>query len=225
MATEVETLTGLAGEEQLLAGSRSAAYRLYAEAMIYPDDEFCQWVDEGGLVEALRGTLEGVSPGLIPENGAWDALRDAGGEDELAVEYTRLFDAGASGPPCPLYGGLYGGARMKVMEEAVRFYNHFGLTMSDEPRELPDHLSTALEFAHYLAYCEAEALRDGSDAGPYRRAQRDFIERHLGKWIPKLCEKLHAEKAAPYYMCTLEGLAALLVWDVERLLREEPRSS
>ncbi|MCP4038274.1 MAG: hypothetical protein GY733_15140, partial [bacterium] len=126
------------------------------------------------------------------------ALRTTGEEDDLAVEYTRLFDVGASGPPCPLYGGLYGGARMKVMEEAVRFYNHFGLHLSDERRELPDHLQLQLEFLHFLAFREAEALQAGEDPGSWRRAQRDFIARHPGAWLPKLRAKLEANAPPPY---------------------------
>ncbi len=63
---------------------------------------------------------------------------------------------------------------MKTMEEAVRFYNHFGLSMADDPRELPDHLTTEVEFLHFRAFRAAEALTAGGDAGPYLRAERDF---------------------------------------------------
>ena len=94
---------------------------------------------------------------------------------DLHHELFDLFEVGASGPPCALYGGLHSEARMKTMEEALRFYHHFGLTLSEAARELPDHLSTQLEFLHFLAFREAEALDSGLDAGPYRRAQRDFV--------------------------------------------------
>ncbi len=193
--------------------------------MIYPDAGFKEWVQDGELVESLLGALSDISPALCEGSGSWDALRDAGVEDELEIEYTRLFEAGPKGPLCPLYGGLYGGIRMKVMEEAARFYNHFGLTLSGTPQELSDHLTTELEFMHYLAYREAEAQREGVDAGPYRRGQRDFIERHPGSWIPTLCIRLDEVEAAPFYAATLHGLRALLEWDSERLQREEPRSS
>jgi len=223
MAEQGEFLTGLDGQAELLAAARSGAYRLFAEAMIFPDGDALAWIQEGQLADALYEHLGRIDPALCEELSCWAALRDAGPDDTLAIEYTRLFDAGAKGPPCALYGGLYGGARMKVMEEAVRFYNHFGLTLSETPRELPDHLATQLEFVHYLAYREAECLRDGRDPGPYRRAQRDFLERHLGSWIPKLCERLRDEKALPFFARLVERLGALLAWDVERLHREVPR--
>lgn len=224
MLEQGEFLTGLDGREQLLAAARSSAYRLFAEAMRFPHDDGLAWIREGRLADALREQLSEIDPALGEVPACWVALRDAGpDEDTLAIEYTRLFDAGAKGPPCPLHGGLYGGARMKVMEEAVRFYNHFGLTLSEAPRELPDHLATQLEFVHYLAYREAECLRDGRDPGPYQRAQRDFLERQPGSWIPKLSERLREEKALPLYAQLVERLAALLTWDVERLHREVPR--
>jgi DMSO reductase family type II enzyme chaperone len=180
------TLTELTGDEERTAAARSRSYELFARLFDYPDRDFGEAIRSGELAETIRQTLSSVDPSLL-EDSDWDALANAGEEeDDLAIEYTRLFDVGASGPPCPLCGGLYGGARMKTMEEAVRFYNHFGLTLSDSPREMPDHITTELEFLHFLAFREAEALQSGGDPGPFRRAQRDFAARHPGRWIPKL---------------------------------------
>ena len=151
---------------------------------------------------------------MIAADADWDALRDAGADDEeIAVEYTRLFEVGTSGPPCALYGGLYNDARMKTMEEAVRFYNHFGLTLSEDPRELPDHLTTQLEFLHFLAFREAEALHEGLDPGPYRRAQRDFVARHPGRWVPELLKRLERAKAGPFYAALFGVIASWLARD------------
>ncbi|MEN8183104.1 MAG: molecular chaperone TorD family protein, partial [Myxococcota bacterium] len=147
----------------------------------------------------------------------WRALRDAGVDDELAVEYTRLFEVGASGPPCPLYGGLYGGARMKTMEEAVRFYRHFGLNLSDDPRELPDHLTTELEFLHYLAFRETQALQERADPSPYRRAQRDFVARHPGRWVPRLRDRIESQDPPPFFRELVGLLAGFLEFEGERL--------
>ena len=59
-------------------------------------------------------------------------------DDGLAIEYSRLFDPiGPSGPACPLNSGALVGddGRMKLLEELVRFYNHFGLTAAGAPGE------------------------------------------------------------------------------------------
>ena len=212
-APAVETLTSVEGPEQELAAARSRAYALFVEALTYPDDELRETLTDGGLAEPLRECLTAISTEITNSPECWRALQEVGDTDDLAIEFTRLFDAGASGPPCPLYGGLYAGDRMAKMEEAVRFYNHFGLTLSDEQRELPDHITTELEFMHFLAYREVEALQAGVDPGSYRRAQRDFVKRNLASWIPKLCERLEKEGAATYFQTLLGLLAELLKAD------------
>jgi DMSO reductase family type II enzyme chaperone len=214
---ELEKLSDPAGQR---AGARSRAYAAFAEMFGYPDKEYFEAVRSGTLAEALREVLANVDPSLVEGgDGHWEALSNAGdGEDDLAVEFTRLFDVGASGPPCPLYGGLYGGARMKTMEEAVRFYNHFGLTLSDSPHELPDHLTTELEFLHFLAFREAQSLEQGDDPGAYRRAQRDFLARHLGRWIPKMRTKLEGEDPMPFFLELVRRLESFLMNDGAHLV-------
>ncbi|MFQ5514471.1 MAG: molecular chaperone TorD family protein [Myxococcota bacterium] len=204
-----EVLQDLESPGERAAAAHSRAWRLFAEAFGYPEGPLLEAIREGALANALRDVLAAIGC-LVDESIDWDALRNAGRDDELAVEYTRLFDVGVSGPPCPLYGGLYGDARMKTMEEAVRFYNHFGLTLSEEPRELPDHLTTELEFLHYLAFREAEALQTGADPGPFQRAQRDFVARHPGRWVPRLRERLAAQDPPPFYLELVRALEALL---------------
>jgi DMSO reductase family type II enzyme chaperone len=216
-----EVLEKLTDPEGQHAAARSRVYAAFAEIFEYPDAEYFEAVRSGTLAEALREVLRNVDPSLAEEGekGGWQALTQAGDDkDDLAVEFTRLFDVGASGPPCPLYGGLYGGARMKTMEEVVRFYNHFGLTLSESPHELPDHLTTELEFLHFLAFREAQTLEKGEDAGPYRRAQRDFLARHLGRWIPKMRAKLEGESPMPFFLALVHRLESFLLFDGAHLV-------
>jgi DMSO reductase family type II enzyme chaperone len=193
-------------------------YALFTEALAYPEDDLRETLAQGGLMIPLRESLTTLSPRFSPSDPRWQALQDVGSSEDLAIEHTRLFDVGASGPPCPLYGGLYGGGdRMKKMEEAVRFYNHFGLTLSEAQRELPDHISTQLEFMHYLSYREAEALHADVDAAAYRRAQRDFVERHLGRWVPELLEGLEQQEAGAYIRTLVSFLVEFLAWEQDEL--------
>ncbi len=189
--------------------ARSRAWRLFGAALDYPEGEALADIQSGALAQALASALSEIDPALAAGLDL-DALRGAGDSDALAVEYTRLFDVGASGPPCPSYGGVWGSARMKTMEEAVRFYNYFGLSLADDPKELPDHLTTELEFLHFLSFRAAEVRAAGGDAGPYLRAERDFIQRQLLTWIPKLAAKLAEQKAAGFFVAYARGLEALL---------------
>jgi hypothetical protein len=161
-----ETLQQPSSPEQQIAVARSSAFRLFVEALQYPDEELMEVIRGGQLADAIRTAFEALDPGLS-EGIDWEALKDGGSGDDLGVEYTRLFDVGVSGPPCPLCGGLYTGARMKTMEEAVRFYNFFGLSLSGGPRELPDHLSTELcsRTPRALSRASAEPDRRSGRAG------------------------------------------------------------
>ncbi len=196
---------------------RAVLYRVFAEAFEYPDDEWTETIRSGLLSDRLRELLAIGDPECASE-AEWARLTEAGEDDDLAVEYTRLFDVGSSGPPCPLYGGEYSGGRMRTMEETVRFYNHFGLTMSESPHELPDHLVAQLEFLHYLAYREAEALEAGADAEPFERAERDFLVRHPGRWVPELAERLAANECMPFFEELTRRLAGFLEADTKRLV-------
>ncbi|MBW2242065.1 MAG: molecular chaperone TorD family protein [Deltaproteobacteria bacterium] len=204
--------------EARAAAARSHAYAALAQLFAYPDVELREDIQNGALETALRTILRDIDPALV-EPANWSALGDAGVEpDDLAVEYTRLFDAGTGGPPCPLHGGLYAGTRMKTMEEAVRFYNHFGLTLADEPRELPDHLITQLEFMHFLAFREANALESGEDSKPFRCAQRDFLSRHPGRWVPELRSRVGSQEPMPFFGELVARLGDFLAHDQAHLI-------
>jgi DMSO reductase family type II enzyme chaperone len=102
---------------------------------------------------------------------------------------------------------------MEATEELVRFYDFFGLSLSEGQREEPDHLLTELEFLHYLAYQEAGLASAGESTEGVLRAQHDFIARHPGAWIPVLHSRLMVHGAPRFYI----ELVRLL----ERFLRAE----
>jgi DMSO reductase family type II enzyme chaperone len=194
------------------AEARSRAWALFAQALGYPEGELLEAIASGALRDALVETLGAVSPRLAAELER-EALCVPGAGDALAAEYTRLFDVGTKGPPCPLHGGLWAGDRMKNMEEVLRFYRHFGLAVAGEagqPGELPDHLALELEFLHYLAFRAHEAALEGGDAGSFARAERDFVARHPGRVVPLLRAKLAAQKAPAFYLALVGALAGLL---------------
>ncbi len=190
----------------------SELYLLLANLFSYPDQEVVDAINDGAVADKLQALTRKVAPEMVDDIN-WTALKNSGEADNtLQVDYTGLFDISNDGAPrCSLYGGDYiGGSRMKTMEDVVRFYNHFGLTMSNAPRELPDHIITELEFMHYLSFNEAECLRDGEDADGFRRAQRDFLGRHLKRWIPELGIKMVGHNA-PEYLIELAGFLEKII--------------
>lgn len=174
--------------------NRSRIYSVIAESFRYPTAEFFDQVHSGRYRAALAALFSEL-PYVFTE---WEApvasthLPERLGED-LEVEFCRLFDIGPGGPPCPLVEGSYREDRKVVLKELILFYNHFGLSYSEGAQdERPDHLCTEMEFLHYLTFKEVNALQKGVPPDAYRRAQKDFIRRHLAVWIPQAARRVEA---------------------------------
>jgi DMSO reductase family type II enzyme chaperone len=191
-------LTALHGEAERVAAARSRLYQLLGGVFAFPDEELFAALRDGTVRRLFAAAAAELPYDLAPALGSeLSAVGDAYAAFES--EYIRLFDVGAAGPPCPLYGGTYVGDRMKTMEDAVRFYNYFHLHMAPQMRELPDHITTQLEFLHYLTFREAELCQQGVDPGSLRRATRDFLARHPCKWIPRLQARLAKQETIPFF--------------------------
>lgn len=108
-------------------------------------------------------------------------------EDETGyltgAEYIEAFDMAASNEAASIHEtGYVDMDRSALFEELVRFYEHFGLRRNQDA-ELPDHISVELEFMHFLGELERHALERGDDVESVRRAERDFIDRHLRRLL------------------------------------------
>jgi DMSO reductase family type II enzyme chaperone len=216
-ANSNKTNDNKAPQELSPIAKRSFLYGVFAESFGYPKDELLQAISSGALKDRLCELLTDLYPEIV-EDVDWAALSDVGDkEDSLAAEYTRLFDVGVSGPPCALDGGIYHGPQMKNMEEVVRFYNHFGLTMTAAMNEMPDHLTIELEFLHFLSYGEDELNKNSDDVADYQRGQRDFIARHPGRWIPLMREKLEQAEPRPFFSVLVQLLNDFIAAELSRL--------
>ncbi len=200
-------VTPVTDEEKGVA-SRSNIYRALAMSFDFFDRDFFEYLNSGGLFGALSA-LTGLLPYRIE---APPDLRSShyASFDDFSADYIRIFDAAPGGPPCPLYEGFYAQDRQVVMGDLMRFYDYFDLKLNPQQKEMPDHIAVEMEFMHYLTFREAGALQRGKDVSPYRRAQRDFFERHLLKWIPKVTAKLQALPPPAYFGSFFGFLNALL---------------
>ncbi len=215
----IAELDNVKGVEQTVRARRSQMYRFLAESFRYPDKEFLHLIKKGEYLQYALAILHEIPFEVRVEEGALSGrlLKDVS-QDDFEAEFVRIYDAGPGGPPCPLYEGKYAANRMGNMEELVRFYNNFGLSVAEAPeRELPDHITTELEFMHYLTFKEVLALQRNEDLSAYVFAEIDFLERHPATWLPQLHEKSEkifsakvpnlCEPAVSFY-CGLVGLAA-----------------
>ncbi len=191
-------LMSLDTQAEPTTASRSRLYQLLAMAFTFPGEEFFQAVADGTFAAAVADACAGL-PYRLSDLPRLDLGSATLSYTDFQSEYIRLFDVGAAGPPCPLYGGVYIGDRMKNMEDATRFYNFFHLRLSPELHELPDHITTELEFLHYLTFRETELRQQGRDPGSLLRAERDFLARHLCKWVPRMEARLAKQECPPFF--------------------------
>jgi DMSO reductase family type II enzyme chaperone len=228
---EIENITE---PDQIVRARRSQMYRFLAESFRYPDGDFLTMIKDGSYGTAAGTILKEIPFDVVKDEQGLSGqqLRDVS-QDDFEAEFVRIFDAGPGGPPCPLYEGKYAADRMVNMEDLVRFYNHFGLSVAEaQERELPDHITTELEFLHYLAFKEVLALQRDEAPSPYCRAEIDFLRRHPVRWLPQLLEKTVkvsaakipnlCEPALAFYRSLIELTAHFCEGDLKHLTTLHP---
>ncbi len=191
--------------QAVAAGARSRLYALLARAFRYPEDG--SW---DGLPQALQEAASSL-PYPLEVSYLQEAPRPE--------DYVYAFEVGGPyGPPCFIYEGEFGGGRLKVMEDVLRFYDHFGLqpTQDEGRRDRPDHLATELEFMHALTFLEAKALEEGEDPTPYRQAQREFLRFHLADFAAAVASRL-AGMGVPFYSAAAQVAHRLCAQDLRFL--------
>lgn len=214
-------IQGLQSRHELTAAARSALYHRLAEAFAFPTPGLVAEVASGEFLAGLLAEAAELPFELEPDADAQAALADSIAFDELQGEYVRLFDVGPGRPPCPLYEGSHRNGRMKIMEELVRFFEHFGLR--PHPGDQPDHLCAELEFMHYLAFKEAAALSRQGRAMAFVLAQHDFLERHLRRWLPRLRARLEGLEPPPFYRALCRLADDLVAHDLRYLKRRRAK--
>jgi len=190
---------------------RSKLYQVLQAPYRYPDEELHAELAAGRWLARLETASEALPFAVPPAAG----LREPPAKlEDAQVEYSRLFDVGPGGPPCSLFGGHYENDRLRVMEETIRFYDFFGLRFDRDVGIFPDHMAVELEFMAYLAGQPPGSTNGGS----FLRAQRDFIERHLCRWVPQLERAVADQAELPFYRALISFTAGFLEADRQYLV-------
>ena len=203
--------------------------------------ELAALLERAGLYRALARTfadprslnpddvvvgLERLMPSAerAPWAGHWRAAARAWRSTEpkpLAAEYSRLFQGQA---PCPPRESAYGdgrriGGRQAELADIRGFYEAFGVAPATSVPDLPDHVSTELEFYALLllktAYAAAEGLEEQRQVS--ERATNAFLEDHLGRWLAAFRKRLEEYGAASPYPESARLVEAVVEEECERL--------
>jgi DMSO reductase family type II enzyme chaperone len=186
-----------------MALQRSSLYQHLAEMLTYPSESLLQSCRTGDRDKEISELLS-----AFPYELSWPGDTCAADDvvSKLPSEYMRVFELPIDGQPCALYGGVYTGNRREVMEELLRYYRLFGLSVDKSLNEdLPDSIPTLLEFFQFLTHKEAGAT-DADEVASVRLVQKDILERHLTKWIPAIQTPLVQRKPPAFYRSTIDLL-------------------
>ena len=186
-----------------------SSQRLTVEAQIYgilsqmyssPEDTHT-WCE---LVVALRQAFALLDvPCAIESMEKIEAyLRDLPDTLPLAKEYVRLLRGPVRAVVYPYESLHIDGEVMGHSTQAVlELYGEAGLGMSQDFRDLPDHISAELEFMGYLCAKEAACVEDGDESGHehFGRLRRSFLDNHLLKWLPSFTGEIIRNTVSPFY--------------------------
>jgi TorA maturation chaperone TorD len=110
---------------------------------------------------------------------------------DLAVEFARLFLGVGRMPFHPSESSYVTREHLvmqKPRDEVLKLYKAMGVTKVSGFAEPEDHVALELRFMAHLCEKVGAALleNDLPKAKRYFEIQRDFLNEHLGKWVPEL---------------------------------------
>jgi TorA maturation chaperone TorD len=140
----------------------------------------------------------------------------------LKIEFTRLF-VGPYSLPAPPYGSVYIDHERKVMGDstmdAKNRYQSFGLDISNNIKEVPDHITVELEFMFFLIFKEIESIQ--SDASDKTQEillhQKAFLNDHLNRWVPDFTDCVIEHAGTEFYRNLAKATRIFIAEEVETL--------
>ncbi len=167
-------------------------YRFLAVCFYLPQKEVFA---EENLLENLTLSLKKVCPEAAPFSMKMGEALPRYSSEDLSIEYAKLF-VGPYELKAPPYGSVYLDRERRVMGdstmEVIKAYEEQGLSIDNEFREVPDHISVELEFMYYLTCQEVEALKNAErkKALKWIEPQEAFPNSFLRPWVPDFCTRI-----------------------------------
>lgn len=195
---------------------RGSIYTLLSQCFMQPSRELLNSILDGSLNEAFQGTL-----GLTEDKKVIQKLtefKDLSIQSQklpyeevlldMKAEYSRLF-VGPGHVLVPPYESVYktkdddnkiGVVMGDSAVAAKRFYRRAGLELSDDFKDLPDHITLELHFMGHLCTMQIERA-EGSEKEQesVQRMQVDFLKTHLGSWISDFSQAVSIFTNSAFY--------------------------
>ena len=180
--------------------ARENLCRLLAACYYEPGPEFV----EEKVFDSMLDAATRIHPQLAVYAKQLGEHYTAEGAEALLLDYTRLF-LGPNHIAAKPYGSIWLEGQNSVMGDSTMavqaLYAQGGFDMSDDFREVPDHIAVELEFLYLLIYRENEAQRNGQADALRENAElrKRFLEHHLGRWVVLFAAAVKAGAQSSYY--------------------------
>lgn len=166
------------------AGAREDLCRYLAACYYEPSKEF----SEEHLFDSMLAAASAIDPDLAESARKLGAAFDGQDLQALLVDYTRLF-IGPSQPVAMPYASFWLADDQSMRHEATTavldFYEQGGFDVSEDFRELPDHIAAELEFLYLLIFSQNQAQYVGNpgETSAAKELHRRFVAEHLVAWV------------------------------------------
>jgi putative dimethyl sulfoxide reductase chaperone len=208
---------------------RAAIYEVLAHGFSEPSAAYVEAFARGDVVAYLGDAVAWSHADAAAYDGALATLARAAGRlaatgvDEalpgLQTEYARLF-TGPGRPAVRCYATQYldaderglGRLNQHAAAVALAAYRAEGVSLVAARSDLPDHVTTELEFLFHLCRREEQAWigEAGAEATRLRRSLDGFLRTHAGLWLPQFAGAVLAAPADDLFAGMAELLSAHL---------------
>jgi len=209
-----------------VCAGRAAVYEVLTYGFSEPNAAFVEALASGEIVALLRDAVDWVGAGAVAYEPALTILGEAalsmravGGARALRglrVDHARLF-TGPGRPAVMCYAseyldageGVTGRLNTCAADAAEAAYRAEGVSHSAAGGDLPDRVTTELEFLYHLCRREeaARAKDDSDEATRLRRSLDAFLRGHAGLWLSRFAASVRALAEQGVYV----GMAELLI--------------
>lgn len=198
--------------------ARRDAYKSLAE---------CYYLPDGDLIIKLKGLerqLGVLGSGTLSYAALMRSELQGPKElEKLKIDFARLF-VGPYSLLAPPYGSVYLEGDRKIMGDSTLDvqdrYRKAGVELSDNFRDVPDHIAAELEFMYFLVFKEIQAL-ENSDVDTtidYFEKQRAFLSEHLGTWVFNFADSIEKEAETEFYKNLARATRAFIEQHLDELL-------
>lgn len=183
------------------AAARADLCRLLAACFYQPGPEFI----EEDVFGSMQTAAEQLDAEMAATAKALAQTFKSQSHEELLVDYTRLF-LNPTGPVAAPYESFWLGEQdpsrlQEVTQAVIAIYGEGGFEISEDFRDLPDHIAAELEYLYTLIFKEARADAMNDPAGKIKTSElrRRFVAAHLGRWIRPFAAAVGSGAETSYY--------------------------